>query len=169
MPWSVQAVGASIPAGSLRWDKLVKSSLASSMAGFISGGKLGSLPVWMARRVVSTVFFCAVHRQPWVLHVWAWPLLVVWCVPRRSRAGTPASPCPPQSACRQPRRQPSRRWGRAAMPGCRSRRCAPWWWSSWSSWSSCPAPSPLFSSPRVVGASQGPRLLLQKAIRTPAR
>ena len=28
-----------IPAGSLRWDKFVKSSLASSMAGFINGGR----------------------------------------------------------------------------------------------------------------------------------
>lgn len=47
-----------IPAGSFRWDRLVRSSLASNMAGFIKGGKLGSLPSWMAARVVSTVFFC---------------------------------------------------------------------------------------------------------------
>ena len=31
-----------IPAGSLRWDKFVKSSLASSIAGFIKGGREGS-------------------------------------------------------------------------------------------------------------------------------
>lgn len=49
-----------IPAGSLRWDKFVKSSLASSMAGFISGGRLASLPVWIADNVVSTVLLCAV-------------------------------------------------------------------------------------------------------------
>ena len=35
------------------------------MAGFISGGRLGSLPVWMADSVVSTVLVCAVnHCQP---------------------------------------------------------------------------------------------------------
>ena len=48
-----------IPAGSFRCDRLVRSSLASSMAGFISGGRLGSLPVWMATSVVSTVLLCA--------------------------------------------------------------------------------------------------------------
>lgn len=52
-----------VPAGSLRCDKLVKSSLASSMAGFINGGSLSSLPVWMASRVVSTVLVCTIHDQ----------------------------------------------------------------------------------------------------------
>jgi hypothetical protein len=52
-----------VPAGSFKWDRLVKSSLASSMAGFISGGRLGSLPVCTADRVVSIVFFCVVHCQ----------------------------------------------------------------------------------------------------------
>ncbi len=32
-----------LPAGSLRWDRLVRSSLASSMVGFISGGSDGWL------------------------------------------------------------------------------------------------------------------------------
>jgi hypothetical protein len=121
---------ACVPAGSFKWDRLVRSSLASSMAGFISGGRFSSLPVWMADSVVSTDFFCE---------------CIVSCalsrgqsrsvgVPRRSRAGTPASPCRPRSSCRRPRRRSSRRSGRAAMPGCRSRRCVP-------CWRSCPAPS----------------------------
>lgn len=53
-----------IPAGSLRCERLVRSSLASSMAGFISGGRFGSLPSWMASSVVSTVFVCGVDSQP---------------------------------------------------------------------------------------------------------
>jgi hypothetical protein len=136
----------SIPAGSFKWDKFVKSSLASSMAGFISGGRFGSLPVLMPFKVVSTVFFCEVASSAGALPYCPWPLLVVCCVPRHSQAGRPASPCRRQSACRRAPRQPSRLSGRAAMPGCRSRRCAPWWWS-------CPAPYVA-----VVGDNQGPRL-----------
>lgn len=48
----------SIPAGSFRCDKFVRSSLASSMAGFIKGGRFGSLPSCTAAKVVSTVFVC---------------------------------------------------------------------------------------------------------------
>lgn len=55
--------GEVVPAGSLRWDKFVRSSLASSMAGFIKGGRLGSLPVWMASRVVSTFLVWKAHGQ----------------------------------------------------------------------------------------------------------
>ena len=51
-----------VPAGSLRCDRLVRSSLASSIAGFISGGRFGSLPVWMATSVVSTVLSCACQQ-----------------------------------------------------------------------------------------------------------
>lgn len=53
-----------VPAGSFRCERFVRSSLASSMAGFISGGRFASLPVWMAKMVVSTDLVCAVHRQP---------------------------------------------------------------------------------------------------------
>jgi hypothetical protein len=56
-----------IPAGSFRCDRLVRSSLASSMAGFISGGRLGSLPVWMATSVVSIVLLCALSVQALLL------------------------------------------------------------------------------------------------------
>lgn len=51
-----------LPAGSFRCDRFVRSSLASSMAGFISGGRLASLPSRMAVSVVSKSFFC-VQRQ----------------------------------------------------------------------------------------------------------
>lgn len=44
-----------VPAGSLRWDRFVKSSLASSMVGFIRGGRDES-PFWRASAVTSTVF-----------------------------------------------------------------------------------------------------------------
>jgi hypothetical protein len=69
-----------VPAGSFRWDRFVRSSLASSMAGFISGGRLSSLPVWMADSVVTTVFFCrgivscALPRGP---VCWAWAYLAI--------------------------------------------------------------------------------------------
>ncbi len=44
-----------IPAGSLRCDRLVKSSLASSMVGFINGGNCGSLPDWRPSAETSMV------------------------------------------------------------------------------------------------------------------
>lgn len=44
------------PAGSFRWDKFVRSSLASSMAGFIKGGRFGLLSTCSSACVVSTVF-----------------------------------------------------------------------------------------------------------------
>lgn len=62
--WLELGIAVSAPAGSFRCDRLVRSSLASSMAGFINGGRLGSLPVWMADTVVSTVLDCVVHGQP---------------------------------------------------------------------------------------------------------
>jgi hypothetical protein len=40
----------------LRCDRLVKSSLASSIVGFIKGGNEGSLPFWRASIETSTVF-----------------------------------------------------------------------------------------------------------------
>ena len=48
-------------------------------------------------------------------------------VPRHSRTGRPASPCRPRSSCPPARSRSSRRWGRAAMPACPSRRCEPCW------------------------------------------
>lgn len=48
----------SVPAGSFRWDKLVKSSLASSMVGFISGGNEGSLSFVKASSEISTLLVC---------------------------------------------------------------------------------------------------------------
>jgi hypothetical protein len=50
-----------LPAGSLRCDRLVRSSLASSMVGFIKGGSDGSLPDWRASRETSSVLVCR-HR-----------------------------------------------------------------------------------------------------------
>lgn len=44
-----------IPAGSLRWDRFVKSSLASSIVGFIKGGSEGSFPFCRASTETSTV------------------------------------------------------------------------------------------------------------------
>jgi len=38
------AAASNVPAGSLRCERFVRSSLASSMAGFIKGGRFGSLP-----------------------------------------------------------------------------------------------------------------------------
>jgi hypothetical protein len=37
------------------------------MAGFISGGRLGSLPVWMATSVVSIVLLCALSVRALLL------------------------------------------------------------------------------------------------------
>jgi hypothetical protein len=92
------------------------------MAGFISGGRFASLPVWMALSVVSTTFFCiALSARTPSRHPHR-------CIPRRSRAGRPASPCRPRSSCPPPPRPPSRRSGLAAMPACRSRRCGPTCW-----------------------------------------
>lgn len=53
----------SIPAGSFKCDKLVRSSLASSMAGFIKGGRFASPPSWTPASVVSTVLVCSENRQ----------------------------------------------------------------------------------------------------------
>lgn len=40
------SIQACIPAGSLRWERLVRSSLASSMEGFINGGNDGLFGSW---------------------------------------------------------------------------------------------------------------------------
>ena len=45
-----------LPAGSLRWERFVRSSLASRMAGFIKGGRDASWPSCRTATVVSTVF-----------------------------------------------------------------------------------------------------------------
>ncbi len=47
-----------LPAGSLRWERFVKSSLASSIVGFMSGGNEGSLPDCKASRETSTSLVC---------------------------------------------------------------------------------------------------------------
>jgi hypothetical protein len=52
-----------VPAGSFRCDRLVRSSLASSMAGFISGGSFdvhGS--PWRESTVVSIVLVCKIRQ-----------------------------------------------------------------------------------------------------------
>lgn len=46
-----------VPAGSLRCERFVKSSLASSMVGFINGGREGS-PFWRASTANSRVLVC---------------------------------------------------------------------------------------------------------------
>ena len=52
-----------IPAGSLRWDKLVRSSLASNMEGFMRGGRVVSLSRCNVANVVSTHFDYSTQRQ----------------------------------------------------------------------------------------------------------
>lgn len=47
------------PAGSFKCDRLVRSSLASSIAGFISGGRLGLLSSRSSAWVVSSVLDCS--------------------------------------------------------------------------------------------------------------
>lgn len=51
-------INVDMPAGSLRCDRFVRSSLASSMAGFIRGGREALLSSWRAAMVVSIVFDC---------------------------------------------------------------------------------------------------------------
>lgn len=51
------------PAGSFRCDKFVRSSLASSIAGFMSGGRFGLLSTWSSACVVSTVFVYSVTKD----------------------------------------------------------------------------------------------------------
>jgi hypothetical protein len=46
----------SVPAGSLRWERFVRSSLASSIVGFIRGGRRGSSPLCRASTETSMVF-----------------------------------------------------------------------------------------------------------------
>lgn len=54
--WRTASIQACIPAGSFRWERLVRSSLASSMEGFINGGKDGLFGSWSSACVVSTIF-----------------------------------------------------------------------------------------------------------------
>ena len=54
-----------MPAGSLRCDKFVRSSLASSMAGFMRGGREALLSSWSAAKVVWIVFDCFRLREPY--------------------------------------------------------------------------------------------------------
>ena len=46
---------AGLPAGSFKYDRFVRSSLASSMVGFMSGGRLGLESSCSAATVVSNV------------------------------------------------------------------------------------------------------------------
>ena len=50
--------GGALPAGSLRCERFVRSSLASSIVGFINGGSDGSLPDWRASSETSNVLVC---------------------------------------------------------------------------------------------------------------
>ena len=45
--------GVDLPAGSLRCERFVRSSLASSMVGFMSGGSDGSFPDWRPSKETS--------------------------------------------------------------------------------------------------------------------
>lgn len=56
--------GASLPAGSLRWERLVRSSLASSIVGFIKGGSAEALPFWRSSSETSNVLVCVQHQDP---------------------------------------------------------------------------------------------------------
>jgi len=51
-----------VPAGSFRWERFVKSSLASSIAGFMSGGREASLPFCRASSEISADFTCVDSR-----------------------------------------------------------------------------------------------------------
>lgn len=54
--------GRRIPAGSFKWDRFVRSSLASSIVGFINGGRLESESSSNAAAVISTFFCCSSRR-----------------------------------------------------------------------------------------------------------
>jgi hypothetical protein len=73
-----------IPAGSFKCERFVRSSLASSMAGFISGGRFGSLPSLMEASVVSTVLVWG-HVVSHVRLPRCRAVCVHDCVPRHSR------------------------------------------------------------------------------------
>lgn len=69
----------SLPAGSFKCDRLVKSSLASSMDGFINGGS-ESLPFSKASSETSTVFSCRSHDGQHTAGLGSWAL-------RKDRSG----------------------------------------------------------------------------------
>lgn len=48
-----------LPAGSLRWERFVKSSLASSIVGFIRGGREALFACVNASSVVSIDLLCS--------------------------------------------------------------------------------------------------------------
>lgn len=52
-----------LPAGSFKCERFVKSSLASRMVGFISGGKDSSLPPSRASRLTLTSFSCTGYQR----------------------------------------------------------------------------------------------------------
>jgi hypothetical protein len=55
---------ACLPAGSFKCERLVKSSEASNIVGFMSGGSFGSLPSAMAASVVSIDLVCSKQSAP---------------------------------------------------------------------------------------------------------
>lgn len=121
-----QSSKSDLPAGSFKCDRLVRSSLASSMAGFISGGKFGLLLTCSSSFVVSTVLDYTSRCRQLANHE------ELGCCrpgtvyqPVHSPIQTPAALChhPPASA--SVLTPPIPHSGRAARPLSRHRKCAP--------------------------------------------
>ena len=109
------------PAGSFKWDKLVRSSLASNIVGFINGGSEVSEPSWRAASVVSTVLVCTPDLQLHFVDT-SFHLLPLH-LPKRSVA----SPFPPALSYPQLQRISNPPEYRPATPGFRHRSCEPYW------------------------------------------
>ena len=126
------AVLNNVPAGSFKWDKFVRSSLASSIVGFMRGGNDVSLSSLKAATVVSIVFdytagpSCQRVVSPSAGSKGATARFEhVVVVPPHWQAGRPASPCPQRPASPPPPRQPSPPWHRAAMLSSPPHSCEP--------------------------------------------
>jgi hypothetical protein len=112
-------------AGSFRWERFVKSSLASSIEGFISGGRAALLSL-SAASVVSIVLTWRWHTLSVHDGNWGARCTVSINIPRRSPEQTPVSHSLRQQSFAPPRRQPNPQSSPAAMPWFQHRRCATW-------------------------------------------
>lgn len=74
-----------VPAGSLRWERFVRSSLDSSSVGFMSGGREPLLSSCKADNVVSTVFDLGAAVSKALL-----PVRVERLIPLHPQVGRPA-------------------------------------------------------------------------------
>lgn len=79
--YGANGIRRSLPAGSFKCERFVKSSLASSIVGFINGGNDASLPLSRAFRVSLTSFVCS--KRQMICLAWPWPLVcfLSWLAP----------------------------------------------------------------------------------------